>query len=491
MNGRVVRCVFHAKPEDAATLYIAADGSFWCPSCRKMGKVKSYPELKFACEKCSGIATSDPFENMGKPCPPTCTNFVEPAFKNRHLSVSRLKKYEGCAYDFYLRYVMGYKTTEFSVAPAFGTLLHETMERLFKWIQEEEFSGALPESKMLEFYREAWQQSGLTGIEIYQEGLFILRTYARNHPEVDHFRIIAVEHEFNIELEEFTVNGKIDRVDRVNDDTIRIVDFKSNRMIFSREEIDVDLQMSVYGLVAKKEWPWAKNIEFVFDMLRHDAKLRTERTDQQLADAADYVVLLGRQTENDPEYRPRINPNCGFCDYRSQCDAYKRAISEKTEMVATGKDLDALAELREKVASIAKAAYGKRRDIDEILKAHIEQSGQLVVDGYRFSLQPKPSYGFASAALERYPVERTLSKAIKLVGISRERATDELVGIDAGKLQEFLKGLPGGRRALLEAELAAIVEKVPGPLEVFVTKLKKKNLKDATLNSEGKLKEPK
>ena len=88
-----------------------------------------------------------------------------PVFRNEHVSVSRLKRFEQCALAFYLQYVdkvdRAAGESGRSQPAEFGTVLHDALERTYKWIVEEEYEGRFPEGECLEFFRFAWADSGL------------------------------------------------------------------------------------------------------------------------------------------------------------------------------------------------------------------------------------------------------------------------------------------------------------------------------------------
>lgn len=392
-------------------------------------------------------------------------------FKNFHLSVSRLRRYDQCPQSFKLHYVEE-KPSEPGEAGEFGKLLHDTLERLFVWVVDEEFTGFLPENKLVEFYRLAWQVSGLSGFELFQQGLSILRSYLRKHPKIDHFNVLAVELEFNIQIEEFVLNGRIDRVDRVNDDTVRICDYKSNRMLYTRDELDTDLQMSVYAIAARHLWPWAKNFEFAFHMLRHDTILSTLRTEEQIEDAAVYVTTVGRQTESDLEFKARINPYCGYCDHRSQCASYEKALAEKVERVAFHEDeLEKIAEMRERVATLAKIAYRRKDELDMILRTHLErtESKELEVGEMRYRL--------VSASTTEYPSTPTVEKIARVAGMDRNDVGREILVVNNKLLDALVERVQKNstsRGLLLKAELETLVERVPMKPRLYVTKITKR-----------------
>jgi putative RecB family exonuclease len=338
-------------------------------------------------------------------------------FRNLHLSVSRLKLYEQCPRAFWFRYVDPEKGKQpkapLPEAPAFGIVLHEALERLFGRLLAEEFAGLIPVDYLLDEYRKAWAESKLNGIELYQEGLNILRTYVRDHPKIDHLDIIAFEQEFNLLVtptssklltlqekdalapslantpDSFIINGFIDRIDRRSPTAIEIIDYKSNRMLFHSEEVSNDLQMSVYGLVARELYPWATNIHFVFHMLRHAQNQATERTTEQLDDARSYVIALGHRTETDGVFAPTLNSNCGYCDSRDRCPKYVEAMnSANTSEKVSEHNLEALATERNRVAQLARFAYARQKELDTVIKRQLNDVESLHLANTTFRLVP-------------------------------------------------------------------------------------------------------
>src|SRR5271157_4478163 len=93
-----------------------------------------------------------------------------PVFRNEHVSVSRLKRYEQCALAFYFQYVdkksapIGEGSR--SQPAEFGTVLHDALERTYRWVVDEEYEGPFPEGQALEFFRLAWTDSGLVGVSL-------------------------------------------------------------------------------------------------------------------------------------------------------------------------------------------------------------------------------------------------------------------------------------------------------------------------------------
>ena len=380
-------------------------------------------------------------------------------FKNQHLSYSRLSRFETCPLSYRLHYIEK-KQAEPGLPLRFGKTIHAVLERLIKEVVDDERTGPLSEERAIELYREAWGAERLTGMNVFAEGLAILRRFIAEQGVVDHRDVLAIEKEFRLPVGPFEVLGFIDRVDWIDDETVEVIDYKTNHQLFTRDEVDTSLQMSLYEVAVRRLWPWAKKVKLTFWMLRHGVRQQTTRTEEQLADALAYVETLGRQTETATEYPARLNTNCSYCDHRKQCPAYAEALKGKREFIVEDlADLEGVAREREEVARLAKALYARKEELEDILKAQLKERDELVLGGVRYRM-------FATTSLD-YPLEPTLSLLADATGLSRDEVLGKLGAIDKKALDALLKSLgkklDKPRVSLLKAELEAHADKRMSP----------------------------
>ncbi len=155
-------------------------------------------------------------------------------FRNQHLSYSRLSRFEQCPLSFRLHYIEKAKADP-GVPLRFGKAVHAVLEVLVREHMEQERSGPLSEERAAELWQQAWAAEDLSGVDVFQEGLDILRAFVRDQGHLEHHDVLAIEKEFRLPVGPFTVLGFIDRIDRVDDETIEVIDYKTNRQIFTRD----------------------------------------------------------------------------------------------------------------------------------------------------------------------------------------------------------------------------------------------------------------
>ena len=381
------------------------------------------------------------------------------AFKNKHLSYSRLSRFEQCPLSFKLHYIEQQKAKP-GVPLRFGKAIHATLEVLVHEHMIEERTGPLSEDRAAELWQKAWAAEELSGVDVFQEGLEILKSFVLDQGALDHQNVLAIEKEFHLPVGPFDVLGYIDRVDRVDDETVEVIDYKTNRMLFTRGEVNASLQLSLYHLAARQMWPWAKKVKLTFHMLRHGIRMVTERTPEQLEAAIEYVETMGRMTEEATEFPARLNSNCIYCDHKQGCPAFADALKGKRDFICEDtSDLESVAREREEVARLAKVLYARKSELEKVLKSHLQDNDELVFDGVRYKM-------FNTTKVE-HPLDDTVALLGQVIGRSRDDLVREIAVVDNKALERLIKelGKEHGRPRvnLLKAELDATARKSFSP----------------------------
>ena len=380
--------------------------------------------------------------------------------KNSHLSFSRLSRFEQCPLSYRLHYVDQHQA-EPGLPLKFGKAIHSVLESLVLEHTLEERAGTLSEDRALDLWQAEWAKQALTGVQVFQEGVEILQRFVRDEGVLDSHDVLALEREFRLQVGPFTVLGFIDRVDRVDDETVEVVDYKSNRMLFTREEVDSSLQLSLYELAARQLWPWAKNVKLTFHMLRHGIRQETSRTPEQLDAALRYVVTTGTMTEEATDFPARLNPNCIYCDHKQGCPAYADALAGggHEHVCEDLDDLEAVAREREEVARLAKILCARKSELERVLKAHLKNQDELILGGVRYAMY--------NTQRKSHPLESTIELLGQATGLSWQELLPQIAVIDNKALESFVKGLgktlDKSRVTLLKVEIEAGVEKKYSP----------------------------
>lgn len=134
--------------------------------------------------------------------------------------------------------------------------------------------------------------------------------------------VIDAEVGFTFPLNGRQVRGRIDRLDRIEGNRVRVVDYKTGAPK-TQEYADGSLQLSIYSMAAAKMG--FDPAELVFINLQDNESVVTRRTPAQLEraerkiqDAADGMAA-GR-------FEPKPGPHCKWCDYARLCPATEQQV---------------------------------------------------------------------------------------------------------------------------------------------------------------------
>ena len=382
------------------------------------------------------------------------------ATKRPRVSFSKLDTYERCPRLFKRRYVELVRRAK-AVPLEFGTGVHAALEVAHEEHKTRGVREPVSEDRVRKLWQRHFKDSGLTGVDLYQQGLDMVTGFVRRQGVLDPETLIGIEQRFSFELGDFDVVGVIDRVDRVDDETVVIIDYKSNWVLFTRDEVDASLQLSLYAVAAKKMYPWAKRVLLAFDMLRHNVQLKTERSEADLKAALEYAELLAKRAIADTEYAPKLGKFCGTCDERHDCPAFLRAISGG-HVFDTKDPSDAIqiAKERQEVELVRKAASKRRDALDVLLKEHLKECESIPAgDDVEFVM--------FNREMKRYPLGDTVATLAEASGKSAAEITESIAVVEKKSLDKFVSGLRedlGKSKVLLmKAELDAKAKKTKSP----------------------------
>ena len=155
----------------------------------------------------------------------------------------------------------------------------------------------------------------------------LLRTYfdCEVAPGLD-AEVLAVEKRFRFELDTSTLTGYIDRIDRLPDGRLRLIDYKTSKNAMKKDEAEQDLQLALYAL-ACREVPELSALgdvsELVYMYPRHLAHGHAARREQTVT-----PELRGTDAAADPRPRRAIvaeqfefspDADCTWCEFKRIC----------------------------------------------------------------------------------------------------------------------------------------------------------------------------
>ena len=262
----------------------------------------------------------------------------EDGTRQLHWGATRLKSLLLCPRQF--RYAYVDLIPAVPTAPlVFGRVLHETL--LF--IHQRQMSeSCLPHAgEALLRFDTLWQQAleeeqpffraGAPSAEQHTTlGHEILRAYLEVNKETP--APLAAELEFEIETQGQVLRGVIDRIDEAPEGLI-IVDFKSGKRKLSPQEVERDLQLTVYAFAAQRLY--GRSVAQVAQYyLRDGTYIPALRGPDDYAWLLDEIIPHARRVVNGGQYPPHVGYWCNWCDYRELCRAERSCEGERVRDAA-------------------------------------------------------------------------------------------------------------------------------------------------------------
>lgn len=239
------------------------------------------------------------------------------------LSPTRINAYLSCRLAYKFTYIdrisrFFYKPKSFHT---FGATLHRTLDEFHKQ------GGAEMQSaeELADTMRTMWSPAGYASAEDEAEHLAaaekLLDQYYAEHL-IERAKTLFTEKQLKVDMGEFNLMGRIDRIDEHPDGHIEIVDYKSGRLTVAEDEVREDLAMGIYALLAHRTFPDTRVICTIY-ALRSGEKATVEHTSAELAELEVMIRLIAAEIakiDADSVIEPQWDPEkCPYCDYLRLC----------------------------------------------------------------------------------------------------------------------------------------------------------------------------
>lgn len=244
----------------------------------------------------------------------------------RRLSPSDAQGYDRCPRQFALGRLLDVSAGG-SPYLAFGALIHTVLERAERQAASEDRPSTLEEALAVldmqigqhDFGAESLRYAWLRRAQELLEKLYTAWPQPTASP-------VFLEHLVRLELGGATWRGRIDRIDRNPDGTLRVVDYKTGKSAPTIEEARNSLQLGFYYLASNADPAIAKHgpvtgAEFWFPHTSaRNVTVRSFGPDLE-AETRRRLEEIARLIHEE-DWKPRPGPACKNCDVRLVCPAW-------------------------------------------------------------------------------------------------------------------------------------------------------------------------
>lgn len=326
----------------------------------------------------------------------------------RPLSHSSISMFNECPQKYKFKYIdkLPEKPRHFF---AFGQSVHSALEYFYG-------VKALPAPSLddvLGYYKEHWVSAGYKDpgqeAQYFEDGKGILTAFYHKHIK-DYALPFFVEYGFNFEVDGVPVTGKVDRVDKLDDGRLSIVDYKTGKKLVGGR-VEMDPQLTMYQLAAE-QLLGAKVARLSFYHLPSLREQVVERHEDALVDGLKKKIVTTAERISSGSFEPKPMENvCRWCDYKPLCPVYKPQFAAAPAPMAAD---DELAAQIDEVGALVEQAEEARRKAEAAkarLYATLSEKGYVRAFGKRFEVSR------AAAQRWEFPDKKKVLEILKKAGL--------------------------------------------------------------------------
>lgn len=366
-------------------------------------------------------------------------------------SHSSIDTYNNCPRQYKFAYVERVSVEKKLTADLYlGSVVHKALENLYRT----KLNGrVMPFEELLAFYNRQWDETEKNRLVVVREsdsieafieiGRIGLKKFYDKFAPFDNGQTLIIEEFVDFPLDpngRFNIRGKIDRMARLGDGSVEIIDYKTQAMLPTQVALDNDDQMALYLMAVRQLWPDFKNIRARQVFIRHGVEMTANMSDDKL-DEIRYAIYqnileIEDAAKND-NFPPKESSLCNWCEYYNLCPAkrHQRALEGNQDEQFDEKVGEKLAEQYITLDTDIKSKTAELKALKEDIIRFCEESDLTKLYSAAGELNARFSEG------EEFPSKTANSDAyLNLSILARDAGLDEAFKLDQNVLyKEFYR----------------------------------------------------
>jgi len=251
-------------------------------------------------------------------------------------SFSQIEAYNNCPLQYKFNFILKIPIPQ-KINFIFGRLMHDTLRKfleklldgngssmqlnIFDQDKKKEISK-LKKSDLLNIYEKnfhgEWYRNKEDREKYYEKGKEILKVFFEKLNQNNYPQILVLEKNFNTKIGNYFFRGAIDRIDKIGDREVEIIDYKTGS---PKEKVYYkDKKQLILYKIAVEANLGVKGEVLSYYYLENNSKVSFEASEQDIEKLRNEIeetiakMKLGR-------FDPKPGPLCAYCDFNQICEA--------------------------------------------------------------------------------------------------------------------------------------------------------------------------
>jgi len=236
-------------------------------------------------------------------------------------SYTQLKAFETCPHQYRFRHIIGLPSSG-AASQSYGKTMHAVLQNFFSDLQK----GKNPTKKdLLSYYESFWIN------DFYQDKKHEQKRFTEGKKALLEFYKINknnlkaplfLEKGFNLRIKDTCLKGQIDRIDKLSDDTVEIVDYKTGKLPKNEKDVEKNEQLLIYSYACQKVLnlkPSKLSLYFIDQNKKFTAKQNPIKEEKIIQKVQELIAKI-----KESEFSAKSGFACKFCDYKDICEYASR-----------------------------------------------------------------------------------------------------------------------------------------------------------------------
>ncbi|MFA6295999.1 MAG: UvrD-helicase domain-containing protein [Patescibacteria group bacterium] len=278
-------------------------------------KNSAFSALDSACFRDNNILT----QNNAEPNAENAKKKIRYSLPSK-FSYTQLKAFETCPHQYRFRHIIGLPSSGAS-SQSYGKTMHAVLQNFFADLQK----GKSPTEKdLLSYYDSFWiddfYQDKKHEQKRFEEGKKALQEFYKiNNKNLK--APLFLEKGFNLRIKDTCLKGQIDRIDKLDDGTVEIVDYKTGKLPKNEKEVEKNEQLLIYSYACQKVLnlkPSKLSLYFIDQNKKYSAKQNSIKEEKIIQKVQELIAKI-----KESEFIAKPGFACKFCDYKDICEHAK------------------------------------------------------------------------------------------------------------------------------------------------------------------------